>query len=236
MMKGSDDEGPLSMTDVSLGLTSAEYQSSLAEHGKNEVILEPVSMVKLFVQQFIGVMQAILLICAILSAVFGDWTDFGIIIGLVTINGLLAFREERGAIKALAELTESIESTVTVVRDGGSSSVNVVELVPGDIILVVGGLKIPADVRFRKGDKLKVDTAALTGEPIPRTYPGEHGDDVLAGCTIVEGEAYCQVLKTGEETEVGKASKDVYSDKTAKVISLFEQKVMRVIYLVIGIR
>lgn len=245
MTEGSEDEGSagapsagepaVALTDIVTGLTDAEYKSSLAQHGKNEVILEPVSMVKLFIQQFIGVMQALLLVCAILSAVFGDWADFGIIIGLVTVNGLLGFREERNAIKALAELTESIESTCTVVRDGNSTAVNVIELVPGDIILVVGGLKVPADVLFRKGDKLKVDTAALTGEPIPRSYPGEHGDEVFAGCTIVEGEAYCQVLKTGEETEVGKASKDVYTDKTAKVISLFEQKVYRVIYIVIFI-
>ena len=68
-------------TDVSMGLTNVEYEKSLAEHGKNEVLLEPVSMLKLFVQQFIGVMQLILLICAVLSAVWGDFTDFGIIIG-----------------------------------------------------------------------------------------------------------------------------------------------------------
>ena len=110
---------------------------------------------------------------------------------------------------------------------------NVIELVPGDIILLVGGVKVPADVRYRKGDKMKVDTAALTGEPIPRTYPGEHGDDILAGCTICEGEAYCQVLLTGENTEIGKASKDVYADKTTKVISLFEEKIMKVVYSVI---
>ena len=225
----------LDMTDLATGLTESERVEALHKHGKNEVLLEPVSMVKLFVQQFVGVMQFILLVCAILSAAFDDWVDFGIILGLVTINGLLAFNEERASIKALDELTQSIESNLTVVRDGNSSVINVVELVPGDIILVVGGVKVPADIRFRKGDKLKVDTAALTGEPIPRVYPGEHGDEILAGCTVVEGEGYCQVLRTGEETEIGKASKDVYEDKTAKVVSLFEEKVMNVIYLVLGV-
>ncbi|GMI10211.1 hypothetical protein TrLO_g15595 [Triparma laevis f. longispina] len=224
----------ITSTDASVGLSSSSYSAALAKHGRNEVVVEATPMWKLFVRQFIGVMQLILVVCAVLSATFGDWTDFGIILGLVTINGVLAFREERAAMIALASLTASIESTVTVVRDGVSTSVNVVTLVPGDIILLIGGLKVPADVRWLKGDKMKIDTAALTGEPIPRTYPGEHGNDILGGTTVCEGEAYCQVLKTGEETEIGKASKNVFEDKNKKVISLFEAKIMRVVYTIIA--
>ncbi|GMH91854.1 hypothetical protein TrVE_jg14412 [Triparma verrucosa] len=221
-------------TDVSVGLSSAQYDQSLKKWGRNEVIVEATPMWKLFIRQFIGVMQLILVVCAILSAAFGDWTDFGIILGLVTINGVLAFREERAAMLALASLTASVTSVVTVVRDSNSTSVNVVDLVPGDIILIIGGLKVPADVRWLKGDKMKIDTAALTGEPIPRTYPGEHGNDILAGTTVCEGEAYCQVLKTGENTEIGLASKNVFNDKNKKVISLFEEKIMTVVYTVIA--
>lgn len=132
----------ITSTDASVGLSSSSYSAALAKHGRNEVVVEATPMWKLFVRQFIGVMQLILVVCAVLSATFGDWTDFGIILGLVTINGVLAFREERAAMIALASLTASIESTVTVVRDGVSTSVNVVTLVPGDIILLIGGLKV----------------------------------------------------------------------------------------------
>ena len=109
------------------------------------------------------------------------------------------------------------------------------ELVPGDIILLVGGVKVPADVRWLKGDKMKIDTAALTGEPLPRTYPSHnHGSDILAGTTVCEGEAYCQVLLTGENTETGRASKDVFEDKSKKIISLFEKRIMTTVYIVIA--
>jgi P-type E1-E2 ATPase len=103
---------------------------------------------------------------------------------------------------ALAKLTAAIESKVTLVRGSSSSEVNVKELVPGDVILLVGGTKVPADVMWRSGDKMAIDTAALTGEPIPRTYPSDrYGTDVLCGTVVKEGEGYCQVLKTGEHTE-----------------------------------
>ena len=67
-----------------------------------------------------------------------------------------------------------------------------------------------------------------------RKYPGAHGTDVLAGTTVCEGEAYCQVLKIGENTEMGAASKNVFEDKSTKVISLFEEKIMIVVYSVIA--
>ena len=155
-------------TNITTGLSTAEYEKSLKLHGKNEVVVTPIPMWKLFISQFIGVMQLILLICAILSASFEDYTDFGIILALVTINGLLAFSEERKSMKALSALTASVYSSITVVRQSESTSINVVDLVPGDIILLVGGVKVPADVRWVKGDKLSIDTAALTGEPLPR--------------------------------------------------------------------
>ena len=153
-------------------------------------------------------MQLVLLVCACLSAAFGDFADFGIIIGLVLVNGLLGYQEEAKALAALDELTSHITSSVTCIRDSASSSVTVDTLVPGDVILLVGGTQVPADVIHRVGDVLSVDTAALTGEPIPRKYPGEHGVRVMMGCTVCEGEAYCQVVATGVNTETGRASKD----------------------------
>ena len=167
-------------------------------------------------------------VCAILSAIFGDFADFGIILSLVFINGILGYMEEKKSMAALSSLTQSISSTVTCVRNGESKDTDVEDLVPGDIVMLVGGNKVPADIQHLKGDSLKVDTAALTGEPIPRVYPGPHGGVVMCGCTVCEGEAYGRVLRTGEETETGRASRDVADDKRQHVVSLFETKIMKV--------
>ena len=65
---------------------------------------------------------------------------------------------------------------------------------------------VPADIKWLKGDSIQVDTAAMTGEPIPRKYPSsEYGDTILSGTTVVAGECYGIVAETGENTEIGKA-------------------------------
>lgn len=88
---------------------------------------------------------------------------------------------------------------------------------------------VPADTQWMKGDVVQVDTAPLTGEPLPRKYPGEHGDVILSGTTVVAGECYGRVLRTGDNTEIGKAQADVLKDKTVRVVSVFQQKIMVVV-------
>ena len=82
-----------------------------------------------------------------------------------------------------------------VLRNGGvGQSRPTRELVPGDIIMLLAGVQVPADVRWIEGDQLQVDTAQLTGEGIPRKYPSDlYGAEIRCGCTIVSGEAYAIV-------------------------------------------
>lgn len=94
---------------------------------------------------------------------------------------------------------------------------------------------VPAETQWIKGDKVSVDTAALTGEPLPRKYPGEHGDMILAGTTIVAGECYGRVIRTGDNTEIGKAQADVLKDKTVSVTSVFQQKIMTVVKVLVTV-
>jgi H+-transporting ATPase len=96
--------------------------------------------------------------------------DFAIIAAILLVNGLLGFKEEYHAKKSLDEISNSIESEVTVRRNGEIIGVPTKELVPGDIILLVGGTAVPADTKWLSGDKVQIDTAALTGEPLPRTF------------------------------------------------------------------
>ena len=92
---------------------------------------------------------------------------------------------------------------------------------------------VPADTQWLKGDTVQVDTAPLTGEPIPRKYPGEHGDVILSGTTVVAGECYGRVLRTGSNTEIGKAQADVLKDKTVRIVSVFQKKIMTVVQVLV---
>lgn len=168
-------------------------------------------------------------------AVAQDYVDFAIVCGMLLVNGCLGFREEYHAKKSLDELANSIEATITVLRDGGKAiEIPTTELVPGDIAFLVGGTIIPADIKWLRGDEMSIDTAALTGEPVPRKYPSEeYGDILLSGTTVKAGECYGQVTATGTNTEIGKAQQDVMKDKAVKVESVFYQKIMFVVQAVI---
>jgi H+-transporting ATPase len=127
-----------------------------------------------------------------------------------------------------------MEQKIAVLRDGAAQNLLTRLLVPGDIILLCGGAAVPADVDWVEGDILSVDTAALTGEPLPRKYPSEdHGKSILSGCTIVAGEAYCIVVKTGINTEMGSSQAEIMKDKSVKKISVFEDNVLYAVKLII---
>lgn len=105
---------------------------------------------------------------------------------------------------------------------------------PGDIVLLVGGCAVPADVEWLEGDVLSIDTAALTGEPLPRKYPSEqYGPNILCGCTVKAGEAYCIVRHTGINTEVGSSSADIMNDKATTKVSVFEERVLFAVKIII---
>ena len=136
-----------------------------------------------------GFLPVLIEVAAIISIAAEDYPDFAIIVVILLVNACLGFHEEYKAKMALDELANSIESDITVVRNGGEAQpISVTELVPGDLILLVGGTVVPADVKWVKGDTMGIDTAALTGEPLPRKYPSaDYGDTILSGCVSTHG-------------------------------------------------
>ena len=132
-------------------------------------------------------------------------------------------------------MSNSLDNEIGVRRERVTTSVSTKELVPGDIVLLVGGTIVPADVKWVKGDKMSIDTAALTGEPVPRKYPSnEYGDEIYSGTTVVAGECYARVLRTGVHTEIGQAQSNVMKDKAVRVVSVFQQKVMHVVQALVA--
>ena len=133
-----------------------------------------------------------------------------------------------------AELTNKMEQKIPVLRDGKAEQLLTRLLVPGDVVLLMGGVQVPADIEWMEGDVLSVDTAALTGEPLPRKYPSdEHGAVILCACTVRAGEAYGIVRKTGINTEIGSANADIMKDKTQQKMSVFETRVLLAVKIII---
>lgn len=181
-----------------------------------------------------GTMPYMLEVACIVALSIKDWADFGIIFAMLLCNGCLGFYEELKAAKSLAELTSKMECHIPTLRDGVAEGLLTRLLVPGDIVLLCGGCAVPADIDWVEGDVLAVNTAALTGEPLPRKYPSDdHGTLILCGCTIQAGEAYGIVRQTGINTEIGAASSDIMKDKTETKISVFERKVLLTVQVII---
>jgi H+-transporting ATPase len=129
-----------------------------------------------------------------------------------------------------------MEQKIAIFRDGKAEHMLTRLLVPGDVVLLLGGVQVPADIEWFDGDILQVDTAALTGEPLPRKYPSkEHGNLILCASTIRAGEAYGIVRKTGTNTEIGSTNVDIMKDKTVAKVSVFEQKVLQAVRVIISI-
>jgi len=175
-------------------------------------------------------------VCIVITIYTGDWADMGIILFMLIANASLGFKEQLEAAHALAELTQKMEARINCLRDGGSEMLLTRELVPGDLVMLAGGVQVPADIEWLEGDILGVDTAALTGEPIPRKYPGNYPNpNILAGTTIVSGEAYGIVKFIGAKTEAGAGEADIAKDKSEVKVSVFERKVLMVVQIVVGV-
>lgn len=233
-MTAEDVEQPAPATDVDVGLTAKEVATSREKWGWNEIPMAETPLYILFLRQFTGFMSIIILIAAVVAASVEDWTDFGVILIMLLVNASLGFHEEYKCAQSLAELSNSLESEIAIRRDGKTEALPTKECVPGDIVLLVGGTILPADVKWVKGDTMSIDTAALTGEPIPRKYPGEHGDVILSGTTVVAGECYGEVVATGVNTEIGQAQADVMADKSTSTISVFEKKILTMVKIFVA--
>jgi len=230
---GSDD-GPTA------GLTSQEAQRRLEEFGRNEIpeVSEP-WYVMLF-KQFVGVMPFMLEIAAALSAAIGDWPDLAVIALMLVVNALIGFHEERKAKNSLDALKAQMTATVPTKRDGVMVITEVAQLVPGDVVFLRGGNVVPADCEWLEGDQMLVDTAALTGEPVPRKVPrperdGEPdgaGRELLSGCIVKQGEGHCIVKETGLRTEIGQAA-GLVQEASGHTVGMFETKIMQVVRVVI---
>jgi Ca2+-transporting ATPase len=198
------------------GLTSFEAEKRLGEFGTNELLEKKKQSVWIkLLLQFKDFMIIILLAAAVLSAVMGDMSDAIIIIVIVLINAIIGFVQEYNAEKAMEALKKLSIVRTHVLRDGRSSIISSVELVPGDIVILEAGNVIPADIRLIETHSLRIDESSLTGEsnPVEKNHSdltdenipiADQSNMVFKGTLVNNGRAKGIVTATGMNTELGK--------------------------------
>ncbi len=199
----------------SAGLSDQEAQRRLAIYGINELKKQKgKSSLKLLLEQFTDVLMIILLIAIALSFVVGEPTDAAIILVIVVASAVLGFTQEYRSEKAVEALKKMTAPTANVLRGGREVKVPADQLVPGDIILLYTGDKVPADARLLEAFALKVDEASLTGESAPagkfsetipeHTLLNDRRNMIFMGTIIAYGRGKAVVAETGMSTEFGK--------------------------------
>jgi len=209
------------------GLSDFEAQKRLLKFGVNTVARQtPIPYFQIFFDQFVDLLVIILIVAAVLSFILGDMRNGVIISIIVLINALIGFTQEFKAEKILRALVKLLPITVKVKRDGEEKEIKANYLVPGDIVILGEGDKVPADIRLIEAYDLKVDEQVLTGESNPQNkkvieYPNDNlsilqvENVIFMGTTIARGEGLGLVAGTGKNTEFGKiATKTMAIDKT----------------------
>jgi P-type Ca2+ transporter type 2C len=209
-------------TDPEQGLSLEEAQGRLGEYGYNELGEEAkTSPFILFLNQFKNTLIIILIGATVLSALIGDLLDAGIILAIVVFCAVLGFVQEYRAGRALDALKKMLTPTTTVLRGGKELEVLARELVPGDILLLEAGDKIPTDGRLIEIHSLQCDEASLTGESfpvekelsaLPTELPvGDRKNMVFTGTSVTYGRGKAVVTTTAVNTEFGKIAAELAS-------------------------
>ncbi|MDD1669581.1 MAG: HAD-IC family P-type ATPase, partial [Methanomicrobiales archaeon] len=203
------------------GLSPEEALARLAVHGPNQLQEKAKeSPLLLLARQFTDLLIVILAIAAVISGILGEWLDAAAIIAIIILNGTIGFLQEYRAEKALEALKRMIAPVARVIRNGTEGIVDARELVPGDVVLIMEGDRVPADGRLLETVALETDEAPLTGEsqPVPKDAalvcePHEtihcHGNMVFLGTIVTRGRGRALVTATGMATELGKIAEAV---------------------------
>ena len=200
------------------GLDAAEVACRRSQHGENRLTPAPSRGPMLrFALQFVQPLVLVLVLAGLVTAILGEWVDASVIFGVTLVNAVIGFIQEGRAESALAALARSVISEVTVLRGGCKQRLSSTELVPGDVVLLAAGDKVPADLRLFRARDLQAIEAALTGEStavakggdaLPEsTLLAERCNMAYAGTVMISGQGAGVVVATGDHTETGRISR-----------------------------
>ena len=203
-------------SDATAGLTPDRAADLLAERGLNELTAQERDPAwRMFVAQFNDFMIWVLMAAAIFSAIEGQMPEAIAIGAILLLNGVLGFVQEYRAEQALEALQQMSAPTATVIRGSREIEVPSAEVVPGDLIVLEAGDRVPADARLIEVGALRMEEAALTGESVPVRKSVDALDDedlslgdrtnvVFAGTSVAVGHGLAVVTETGQTTEMGR--------------------------------
>jgi magnesium-transporting ATPase (P-type) len=243
-----DDSDVLARTQSCLqGLTTREATARLAHYGPNLLPCKPPPGLGLiFLHQFLSPLIYILIVAGLVSVAIGEWTDAGFIFAVILLNSVLGTFQEWKAERSAASLQQLLKTSCHVKRDNHVQDLVAEELVPGDIVILESGLRVPADLRLLEVRNLSIDESLLTGESLavskqtgtcPELTPlSERGNLAFAGTSVTKGRALGVVVATAQRTEVGVIAVAVATTAQAKppLVIRMEKFARQVSYLVVG--
>lgn len=210
------------------GLTDQEVARRLEKYGYNVLVEEDrISRLKILLHQFSSPLIYVLLLAGTVTLLLKEYTDASVIFAVVILNAIIGYFQEYKAEESVRALKKMVLSTTRVLRDGIEREVNTAELVPGDIVMLASGLRVPADIRLVHTIEFHVDESILTGESLPvekhyrpimeenLTY-GDQKNMAFMGTIVVSGRARGVVVETGMNTVLGKIAKYVRESEAVK--------------------
>jgi Ca2+-transporting ATPase len=198
------------------GLTAQEAASRLQRYGRNALPrAAPPTLVATFIRQFASPLIYVLLVAAALSMLLEEWTDAGFIMAVLLVNAIIGTAQEYGAQRSARALEKLVTSHARVEREGEVFEIDAEELVPGDVVLLDSGTKVPADLRLVETHRLTVDESLLTGESdavnkhadaiVPESSAtGDRVNMAFAGTLVASGRGHGIVVATAGLTELGR--------------------------------
>ncbi|MDF3826500.1 MULTISPECIES: cation-transporting P-type ATPase [unclassified Pseudocitrobacter] len=227
------------------GLNQAEAVERLQKLGPNALPQKKGKPAWLrFLAHFNDVLIYILLAAAVMTAVMGHWVDTAVILGVTVINALIGYIQESNAEKSLQSIRNMLSSDAQVIRDGKHATIPTTDLVPGDIVVLRAGDRIPADMRLIEAHNLRVEEAILTGEStvvdkhtdaLTGDLPlGDRTNMLFSGTTVSAGGGVGVVVATGQATELGRINQmmaDVETNRTPLLVQM--DKLGKAIFVII---
>ncbi|MFH1316859.1 MAG: calcium-translocating P-type ATPase, SERCA-type [Candidatus Woesearchaeota archaeon] len=234
-------------SDLQKGLSKELADKKRIKYGLNELEKgEEISRLRIFLSQFTSPLVVILIVAVIFSMIIGEIKDAILILIIIIINAILGYFQEYNAEKAIEALKKMASLKATVIRGGKEQKIDSVDLVPGDIILIETGAKVPADARLTEAYNLQTLESALTGESTPvekkidiikkEAGIGDRYNSIYSGTIVTRGRAKAIVVKTGMKTEIGKIATMIQEEKRPPTpLQLKLKKFSKSLGIIIGI-
>lgn len=229
------------------GLTRTEALSRIEKFGRNELPEQKrTSWFTLFIRQFKSSLIYILLVASVIVLFLGEYIDAGVILFVLFTNAIIGMIQEGRAERTLDALKRFVETSAYVIRDGVELVISDTDVVPGDVVVLKEGDKVPADARIIFSQSLKTDESALTGESEPilkfsekmsvsEIQISDMKNMLFKGTFVVSGHARAVVVATGRETFIGKISLKLSSFDTEMPLKADIALLSRFISIVVGI-